>query len=271
VTQAHTPATFVIRLADLEAGPLRLQLPITSGWLEQALEGTEARPWLAKDGGTDEGVLSVQVSTSGRNVLVRGVVRAAVTLPCARTLDPANYHLEGEVFLMLSPAAPAAQPSQLGHGGHGAGGRGRAARDESAGRPAKERGGRAGEGTRGPKGAGAPSASGKNAGKKKGDWSEDPELSEEEAALDTFSGEQIVLDDFLREFILLELPMFPVREDLRSESFEGSSAPPDGAQATGASPAGSSPEGERPLDPRLSPLADLKARLDERARLEKKE
>jgi uncharacterized protein len=275
VTQAHTPATFVIRLADIEAGPLRLQLPIKSDWLEQALVGTEARPWLARDGGADEGELSVQVSTSGRNVLVRGRVRAAVTLPCARTLDPANYHLDGEVFLLLSPATPAAHPGQPDHGSHRAGARGRAGRDESSGKGSKERGGRGGEHGRGPKGpANAPTAGAKASGKKKGekgDWSEDPELSEEEAALDTFSGDQIVLDDFLREFILLELPMFPVREDLRSESFEGSSAPPDGAQATGASLPGSSPEGERPLDPRLSPLADLKARLDERARLEKKE
>jgi uncharacterized protein len=260
----------VVRLADLEAGPLRLQLPITSDWLRQVLEGTEAHPWLARDGGVDEGELAVQVSTSGRNVLVRGRMRAAVTLPCARTLDPANYHLESEVFLLLSPATPAAHPGQLGHAGHGAGHRGRASRDEGAGggKGSKERGGRGGELGRGQKGpVAAPTTGAKTSGKKKGEWSEDPELSEEEAALDTFSGDQIVLDDFLREFILLELPMFPVREDLRSESFEGSSAPPDGAQATGAS----LPEGERPLDPRLSPLADLKARLDERARLEKKE
>ncbi len=258
MTANTTSGTFVVRLADIEAGPVRLDVPVTRAWLEQALEGTEAKPWLGQDGGEDEGRLSVQVARSGRKVLVRGAVRVAVTLPCARTLDPANYHLEGEVFLLLSPAPSTAQPGQPERGGR----RARARDGKDATRGATGRGAEVGGDQRGPKGAPA-----KTSGKKKSDWEEDPELSEEDAASDTFSGDQVVLDDFLREFILLELPMFPVREDLRSESFEASSAHPSGAEATEASSA----DGERPLDPRLSPLAELKARLDQRAAPEKKE
>lgn len=263
-----TEGTFVVRVTDVESGPLRLRLPITRAWLEQALSETEARPWLSEAGGEDEGRLSLDLAMSGRNVLVRGHVGVAVTLPCARTLDPANYRLEPEVFLMLAPAGHApvshtgAGRAGSGHGSHGHG------RDrQRTAEPSRTEGKRKGR-----REAAVEAAPAKGGNKKKGgDWSEDPELLEEDAAVDTYSGEQIVLDDFVREFILLELPMFPVREDLRSESFEGSSAPPDDAQATGASPAESSSVGERPLDPRLSPLKDLKARLDERARVEKKE
>ncbi len=271
-----TEGTFVVRVTDIEAGPLRLRLPITPAWLEQALSDTEARPWLAKDGGEDEGRLAVDLSMSGRNVLVRGHVSVAVTMPCARTLDPANYRFEPEVFLMLAPAGHAAV-GQVGSGrgvagahgpGHGLPGRGglpgEGGRTESKRKARRAAAAEAAAAAAPAKGA---TAKGSGKGKKGGDWSEDPELAEEDAAVDTYSGEQIVLDDFIREFILLELPMFPEREDLRSESFEGSSAPPDGTPVTDASP----DEGERPLDPRLSPLADLKARLEERARLEKKE
>ena len=75
-----------------------------------------------------------------------------------------------------------------------------------------------------------------------------------DAAQDTFDGEQIVLDPFLREFILLELPMFPVRQDLPSLPVE--------ARA-------SAPESETPLDPRLAPLAELKDRLAQKQKQNK--
>jgi uncharacterized protein len=74
-------------------------------------------------------------------------------------------------------------------------------------------------------------------------------LSEDDAASDTFSGDQIALDDFVREQILLELPMFPLRSDLRSQ--QGPAIPPHPPTAT--------EEGR--VDPRLAPLLELKAKL----------
>jgi uncharacterized metal-binding protein YceD (DUF177 family) len=93
---------------------------------------------------------------------------------------------------------------------------------------------------------------GKKPGKKRGSggWNEDPELSPEVAGADTYSGEQVVLDEYFREFLLLELPMV-VRKDLNSEP-PPAIAPP-------------SPEA-RPVDPRLAPLAAIRDRL--RARKE---
>lgn len=75
------------------------------------------------------------------------------------------------------------------------------------------------------------------------------QLTEEDAAHDTFSGETIVLDDFVREQVLLELPMFPLRSDLRSEASPAIGAPPE---TSAESPA---------VDPRLAPLQKLADQL----------
>jgi len=82
----------------------------------------------------------------------------------------------------------------------------------------------------------------------KGDWSVDPVLTDEDAARDTYSGESIVLDGFVREHLLLELPMRPLRSDLHSDSDAAMAPPP--AQAA-----------ESQVDPRLAPLAAIAQRL----------
>jgi hypothetical protein len=98
----------------------------------------------------------------------------------------------------------------------------------------------------------------KNNVKGEGRWEDAPVLSEEEAGQDTYDGHQIVLDDFVREFVILELPMFPRRSDL----------PTDETAATPPLPADSQPGGTKPLDPRLSPLAELKSRLEQKIKKE---
>ena len=70
-----TEGTFVVRVTDIEAGPLRLRLPVTRAWLEQALSDTEARPWLAPDGGEDEGRLAVDLSMTPPDGKAIGSVR----------------------------------------------------------------------------------------------------------------------------------------------------------------------------------------------------
>jgi uncharacterized metal-binding protein YceD (DUF177 family) len=90
------------------------------------------------------------------------------------------------------------------------------------------------------------------AGTGEGHWEETPILDDETAGQDTYEGHEIVLDDFVREFLILELPMFPRRSDL----------PTDTPAANPPLPAGSQPGGDKPLDPRLSPLAELKSRLE---------
>jgi uncharacterized protein len=75
---------------------------------------------------------------------------------------------------------------------------------------------------------------------------EEYEFSSDEADVDTYDGETVILDSFVREALLLEVPNFP----LCSEGCPGIQPP--------AEPA---PAGEPHLDPRLSPLAALKAKM----------
>lgn len=78
--------------------------------------------------------------------------------------------------------------------------------------------------------------------------SADGELSEDEANTLSFEGETVVLDDLVRDELVLEIPMIP----LCSEDCPGM-APSPSAQGVGE-------KTEKPIDPRLAPLLDFAAR-----------
>lgn len=71
------------------------------------------------------------------------------------------------------------------------------------------------------------------------------ELTDEEADTLPFEGETVVLDDLVRDELVLEIPMIP----LCSEACPGMSPAPDPERAGG-----------KPIDPRLAPLLDFAAR-----------
>lgn len=71
------------------------------------------------------------------------------------------------------------------------------------------------------------------------------ELTDEEADTLPFDGETVVLDDLVRDELVLEIPMIP----LCSEACPGMSPAPDPERV-----------GEKPIDPRLAPLLDFAAR-----------
>ena len=206
---------FVVPVADLERGPKELTWPVPRKWLELALEGTEATP------ADNLGELRAELTKNGREVMVRGHVRVPLSMPCARTLEPVPVEVSSDIFLLLAQASPVDQP----------------------GRPVRRKERAATAGNRRP---GAPVASQKQ---RAGGWAADPVLTEDDAARDTYSGEQIVLDPFVREFILLELPMFPMQKGLPSE------------QTPIIAPSSAEEAAERPIDPRLLPLAELASRL----------
>ena len=190
-------------------------------WLVKALEGSDATP-------TADGNLSVELSTNGAEVVVRGHARVSVTMPCAVTLEPVPLSLEPDIFLLLAPALDAETIVRAGRPGR------RGARPGSASGPQGkdlDRRGRA---------------------RHRG-WAEDPLLSPDDAAQDRYDGEQVVLDGFLREFILLELPMNVRRSDLPNGE-DAAIAPPSPADRA-------PPTTEKPVDPRLAPLAELASRL----------
>ena len=218
-----TRPAFAVPVADLDRGPKSVRFSVPEAWLRQAFADTNAEP-------VGDGNLEVELLKTGRSVMVRGGAQARVTVPCVVTLDPLPFELSPEIFLLLSPAAPEAP----------------------AARPSPPRRGR-------PQGAGPEPAgerkkgkNGKNRGRAHGDADDgDLELSGDDAAKDTFDGETVVLDGFLREFLVLELPLYPRRADLPSEPTPAI-APP--------SPA---PEPEPTVDPRLQPLAAIAKRLEE--------
>jgi uncharacterized metal-binding protein YceD (DUF177 family) len=159
------------------------------------------------------GELEVELSMNGPQVIVRGTASVGVSMTCVRTLEPVELDLNPEIFLMLEPA-PKAELRRRRRGSE------------------RER-----------KGPERPP-------KKKGpNWRETPELPREIAAQDRYDGEEVVLDEFVREFILLELPMSPVRTTLPRE--------PEPARSDAQSPSA----GEPAVDPRLLPLLAIKNRL----------
>jgi uncharacterized protein len=210
-----TPS-FVVRLADLERGPKQVTFTLSEEWLSRELTDAHAVP-------LEPGTASLELMKTGATVMVRGSARVKLTVPCVVTLDPVPLELAPEIFLEL------AREPETNERAKGAGKspvKGAPAAPPKAAKPKPERRG------------------GRRRGK------DDPELSDEEAAYDTFQGEEIVLDPFLREFILLEIPPYPRRSDLPSPEESLSSRPLEGPVAE-----------DKPIDPRLMPLLGLANRL----------
>jgi uncharacterized protein len=78
----------------------------------------------------------------------------------------------------------------------------------------------------------------------KGATDGDDDLTDEEADTLPFSGDQVTLDDLVRDELILEVPMIP----LCSEACPGMSP---ALEQSGA--------GDKPIDPRLAPLLDFAA------------
>jgi uncharacterized protein len=186
--------------ADIHLEGVEVAVELSATWMRAVLADTEVSPRV-----DPAGRLTGRLSRSGNDIVVRTRVKAAVSLPCARCLEPTSADVDTELSLLLQPA--------------------------SQGKPSN-RGGEA----------------------------RDYEFSSTEADTDVYDGEVVVLDNFVREAILLEVPTFP----LCRESCPGMASPPDA-------------EEERAPDPRFAALnafrnqegpatvADLVAAAEQRA------
>ncbi len=201
--------------------------PVPEAWLAATLADSHATP-------VGDGSLEIEFSKQGREVLVRGKARAEVTVPCVVTLDPLPFTLEPEIYLLLSPA-PVVRPKE----------------------PKAPKAGAEGPATAAVEGKKLGTHAKSAPAKKKSTWSDDPELLAADAARDTFDGEKVVMDEFLREFLVLELPPFPRRSDLPSVE-SPAIAPPSAAD----------PNSVPAIDPRLMPLAAIADRLREQQKKE---
>ncbi|MEY2934248.1 MAG: Large ribosomal subunit accumulation protein YceD, partial [Pseudomonadota bacterium] len=97
--------------------------------------------------------------------------------------------------------------------------------------------------------ASAGATGGKKVRRARPDPEADELLSAELAARDEFEGDNIELDGFVREHLLLELPLFPVKSDLPFEATPATDPPPEEEAE------------EKAVDPRLAPLAALAKQL----------
>ena len=193
-----------LRIQHSEIGPdgVNIRVDLPAAWFLERFEESEAR--LAADEGA-KATVAAKLSQSGRDVVVRGTVCAALHVPCVRCLSPASVTVEAPLSLLLEPASR----SRLM-------------------RAAME----------------APRAKGERA-------SRTPEyaFSAEEADLDVYDGETVILDGFVREAILLEVPNFV----LCSESCPGIPLAP-GSNVAGAMAGPFSTASSKDIDPRLAPL-----------------
>ena len=126
---------------------------------------------------SEEGGFTARLSKAGKDVVVRGHVKAKVEVPCARCLKMARVPIEVDLTVLMVPTEGASE--------------------------------------------------------------EDPE-EDEAPDLVTYDGQTVVLDDLVRDEILLGIPMIP----LCSEDCPGMSTGPRKEAA--------------PLDPRLEPLRRIK-------------
>jgi uncharacterized protein len=156
--------------------------------------------------GGREGRLEAHLTKTGNDVLVQAQVDVELTIPCARCLQPVALRPNIELALLLRPAPPAASPPQSS--------------TPPKRRPAARRGTDRDE--------------------------SDGDFSADEADEDTYEGDEVVLDRFVREAILLESPIFP----LCSEACEGIRPASESASLTG----------QAVTDPRLLPLLELAKR-----------
>jgi len=154
------------------------------------------------------GVLTAHLAKTGTDILVQGQIDVELVVPCARCLKEVGLHPHIELSLLLRPAESPG-PDAFG-ARHAPPGPGRRA-------PAK---GKAVE--------------------------DATEFSGDEADADTYEGEEVALDRFVREAILLESPIFP----LCSEACEGIRPAPEPAPSSG----------QTVSDPRLLPLLELAKR-----------
>lgn len=183
---------FSIPISDLDAAGKHFRFPVRTSWLRGALEDHEATA-----NGPD-GELDIRVSKSGNDVVVHGSLKAELTIPCARCLEPVKLPIQQTLSVLMVPR------SQLKTSGHG--------KDE------------------------------------------EQELSAEEADVLPYEGDSIVLDDLVRDELVLETPMIP----LCSEDCPGISPPPEAMASEASGGSGEKTSEKAPLDPRLAPLLRFK-------------
>lgn len=206
---------FPISVADLDAGGRPFKFPVRPAWVRGVFEGHEATA------STADGKLAVRASKSGHDVVIAGTLDMTLSVPCARCLASFDLPLHADLQVLYVPAARIKAPQ-----------------------PAKEAG---------PTAKGEKSEKEKTSRKRAQEDEQEYEFTSEEADTLGYDGETVVLDDLVRDELLLEIPMIP----LCSEACPGMSPAP-------GEPHAPTEESHDPgIDPRLAPLLQFRARAKE--------
>jgi uncharacterized protein len=192
---------------ELDDGPKTYDEVIERAFVEAALAGEEEF-----HAGEAPGALHVTLTKMGREILVVGTAKATLVAPCARCLKEAVLPIVGEIEAIAIPgsAAPAQPPPKGGKKG---------AAKEASKKPAK-----------------APR-------KADDDGDEDDDIVDDGPDTIRYEGEHLVLDEVVRDAIVLEIPMMP----LCSEACPGIERPPLAEEPA-----------DRPVDPRFAALLSVK-------------
>lgn len=251
-----------ITAQDIDTAGIEVNVDLPQNWLDLELADADAKS-------SKPGSLHARLSRSGNHVVVRGEVKANVSVPCARCLEPAQVELAGELSLLLKPLAHAHEPRDRGAAEKKPA---RPAASEAAGDAAKwaEAAAKmmpdwAAAPKKAPKTSKPDEKKGKAGSKaahggrkeKESKAPDEYEFTAEEADTDTYDGDTVVLDAFVREALLLEMPNFPLCSDTCPGIRPAAAAP--------EAPAGVNPKNDV-LDPRLAPLAALSASLSNKPR-----
>jgi uncharacterized protein len=105
-----TPHEFTINVSELDAAGKHYVFPVRSAWLRGALEDHEATTTGA------DGELDVRASKSGHDVVVHGVLKAELTAPCARCLEPVRIPVDHPVTVLMVPSSRLGPPHSKGGG-----------------------------------------------------------------------------------------------------------------------------------------------------------
>ncbi|MBI4953165.1 MAG: DUF177 domain-containing protein [Myxococcales bacterium] len=234
-----------IHAVDVTLEGLAFDAPLPGDWLDRALgEGATAdvrAPRAARqDGVAVPGRVTARLSSSGKDIVVRGRVEARLEVPCVRCLEPTLVPVDAELSLLLQPVTRRDGAPRGGEPG----------RDRPSGRGRERPSGRGRE-RAGVPGRDRPSSRSSAARRAHAVDADEYEFASEEAEVDRYDGETVVLDDFVRECLLLEIPTFP----LCSESCPGIASAPLLA---------ATPVSDHQVDPRLAPLGALRDRLEDR-------
>ncbi len=209
--------SFLVR--ELEDGPRTYDETIPHAFVANALESEEELHAAGVDG-----ALHVTLTKLAREVVIVGTASAKFTARCARCLQDAIFDVAGgfEVLAIPGPSAESAHTTT--------------SKASRAGKSAGERGGTAARDD-------APTRGGRKASRSSDDLDEDDDMSDDGPDTIRYDGEHLVLDEIVRDALLLEIPMMP----LCSEACPGIERPPLAAT-----------EGDRPIDPRFAALLSVK-------------